>query len=76
MARFKPLKFGDTRQVKRHSGKGSRDVRLPNRAALNELTGAGNGPRSINDYAKATPGPEDALGVNDYAGAASPADDY
>lgn len=55
MAKFGKLKFGDTRSVQRHNGKGSRSATLPNRAALNDLTGGGKNP-NLNDYAKASPG--------------------
>lgn len=59
MSKFGKLKFGNTRSVARHNGKGSRSVHLPDRAALNDLTGGGNNP-TINDYAKSTPSPQDA----------------
>lgn len=58
MSKFKKLKFGDTRQVHRHNGKGSKSALLPDRTALNDLTGGGNNP-SMNDYAKASPGMDD-----------------
>lgn len=59
MSKFGKLKFGDTRQVKRHSGKGSKAANLPDRQALNDLTGGGKNP-TINDYAKASP-PADSV---------------
>lgn len=76
MSHFKKLKFGDTRDVKRHVGKGSRSAHLPDRGALNDLTGGGKNP-SINDYAKASPGPADATSTMGL-GLGSPglADDY
>lgn len=56
---FKPLKYG-MGQLKRHTGKGASEQRLPSRNALNSLTKGDPAKRSMNDYAKATPGPEDA----------------
>lgn len=67
MAGFKKLKFG-ARQVHRHSGKGASEQMLPNRHALNTLTAGEPGSRSMNDYAKATPGPDTpAPDFNDFA---------
>lgn len=76
MALFNKLKFGNTRNVHRHTGKGAREARLPDRAALNDLTGGGKNP-TINDYAKASPEPQDAPGMTTM-GSGSPglADDY
>lgn len=68
MARFQKLKFGNTRNVHRHTGKGASEQTLPNRSALNSLTKGDTFSRSMNDYAKATPGPEtDAPDINDFA---------
>lgn len=54
---FKKLKFGNTRNVHRHTGKGSSSQMLPSRTALNTLTSGDVNARTMNDYAKATPGP-------------------
>ena len=56
MSQFKKLKFGNTRSLVRHTGKGASEQVLPNRHALNTLTAGAPGSRSISDYAKATPG--------------------
>lgn len=74
MAAFKKLKFGDTRKVTRHAGKGATEQRLPNRSTLNSLTSGAPGSRSMNDYAKATPGAnEDTPNFNEFAAST---DDY
>lgn len=56
MAQFQ--KLGSFRQTHRHAGKGAREQMLPSRHALNTLTSGDTAARSMNDYAKATPGPE------------------
>lgn len=61
---FKKLKFG-MGQLKRHTGKGASEETLPSRSALNSLTKGDPSQRSINNYAKATPGPEDASPITD-----------
>lgn len=68
MAGFKKLKFGGTRNVHRHTGKGASEQKLPSRSALNSLTAGDPAARSMNDYAKATPGAADmAPDMNDFA---------
>lgn len=68
MAGFKKLKFGNTRNVHRHTGKGATEQTLPNRHALNTLTDGDPAARSLNDYAKATPGPDSpSPSMNDFA---------
>lgn len=62
MSQFQKLKFGNTRNVHRHNGKGAREARLPDRAALNDLTGGGKNP-SINDYSKVSPDAQDEPGM-------------
>lgn len=64
MAKFGKLKFGDTRDVHRQHNKGSKSALLPDRSALNDLTGGGKSP-SMNDYAKASPEPNPAPSVMD-----------
>lgn len=54
--KFKKLKFG-AKTLHRHVGKGSKSEMLPSRHALNTLTEGDPAARSMNDYAKATPGP-------------------
>jgi hypothetical protein len=67
MAQFKKLKYGDTRSLTRHTGKGAREQVLPHRDALNTLTGPFSG-RTLNDYSKVTPSPSDAApSILDYA---------
>ena len=44
-----------------NKGKGSRQELLPNRHAVNRLTGGETWERTINNYAKVTPSGEDAL---------------
>lgn len=56
--KFKPLKFG-MGSLKRHTGKGASEQMLPARGALNTLTKGDPGRRTLNDYAKMTPGPDD-----------------
>lgn len=43
------------KNVVKHAGKGSRNVLLPNRGAVAQLTGSDDAGRTINDYAKKTP---------------------
>jgi hypothetical protein len=45
--------------ITKHVGKGSTEAQLPQRGALNNLTKGSPLARSMNNYAKATPGPED-----------------
>ncbi len=47
-------------RIDKHTGKGSSEATLPSRGALNSLTRGSPLARSMNDYAKATPGPEQA----------------
>ena len=54
-SRFKKLGFG-AKQVVRHTGKGATEQALPNRRALNTLTKGDPAQRTINNYAKETPG--------------------
>lgn len=76
MAKFGKLKFGGTRDVHRQHNKGSQSALLPNRGALNDLTGGGKSP-SMNDYAKASPEPASGPSMMDL-GMGSPGlnDDY
>lgn len=53
-------KLGGFRKTTRHAGKGAREQVLPSRHALNTLTGGDPAARTMNDYAKATPGPDTA----------------
>lgn len=71
MAGFPRLKFG-AKTVHRHTGKGSTEQRLPNRHAMNTLTQGDVSSRTMNDYAKATPGADDpAPDVDDFAAQSS-----
>jgi len=49
------------RKIVKHIGKGSQQELLPNRHAVNRLTGGETWERSINNYAKVTPSGENAL---------------
>jgi hypothetical protein len=53
------------RKIIRQSGKGSQQELLPNRHAVNRLTGGETWERSINNYAKVTPSGENALQAPD-----------
>jgi hypothetical protein len=50
-------------KIIRQIGKGGRQELLPNRQAINRLTGGETWERSINNYAKVTPSGENALDV-------------
>ena len=51
------MKFGNAKgpQPKRPKGKGGKQEMLPNRHAMNTLTGGSPMQRSLGNYAKATP---------------------
>jgi hypothetical protein len=49
------------RKIINHVVKGSQQELLPNRHAVNRLTGGETWERTINNYAKVTPSGEDAL---------------
>lgn len=75
MSKFNKLKYGDMRQVVRNTGKGATEQRLPGRSAVNTLTKGDPFQRTINNYAKQTPGLGDqSPSILDYG--ASSSDDY
>ena len=47
----------------KHEGKGSKQELLPNRHAMNRLTGGETWERTMNNYAKVTPSGESALSM-------------
>lgn len=59
-----PLRKGGA--VHKHVGKGATEEKLPSRHALATLTKGDQFSRTINDYAKATPGIGDATPLEDF----------
>lgn len=57
----------------KHTGKGGREQTLPNRSAMQTLTGGAPADRTMQNYAKATPGPAQATSsIMGPAGAGEP----
>jgi hypothetical protein len=67
----KDLRAGKGAQIIKHTGKGASEQSLPSRSALNTLTKGDPLQRSMNNYAKETPGPADDVASPDIMSMAS-----